>query len=305
MKDYSEVFEHIFIEIKEYQKEKDYKKFRKIDTHEHVGDGADFEAFGEIMEEFCIEKVWLMPTGDDKKRQGEALKAAKMYPQKFVTFGYTDKTGKKAEQYIESLIGEGIKGLKLLFWHPNIYAKKKIAFDSPHIWRLFEICGTYNIPIFAHMGLGHFSELQDQLEHTLGWFPHLRFIIPHYVGLAPDLARAGKLLDKYPNLYTDVSMGGGKNRYAAYAQGFKKRFRIFFKKHSEKLFWGTDMFIEDNSSLTMEFYRERIKHDINMLNERLFYSPFFPEDRFLQGLQISDEVLQNVFYENAKKFLSF
>lgn len=304
MTNYRELFKKILVEIKKYQGEKDYKKFKKIDTHEHVGDGADFEAFLEIMEEFCIEKVWLMPTGDDKKRQRETLKAAKTYPQKFVAFGYTDKTGKKAEQYVESLIKEGIKGLKLLFWHPNIYSKKNIALDSPQMWRLFEICGTYNIPILAHMGLARFPELQDQLERTLTHFSGVRFIIPHYVGLAPDLVRAGKLLDKYPNLYTDVSMGGGKNRYAAYAQGFKKRFRIFFKKWSKKIFWGTDMFIEDNSSLAMEFYRERIKHDINMLNEQLFYSPFFPEDRFLQGLHISDEILQNVFYKNAKKFLT-
>lgn len=57
MKTYQKLFNKITKEVKEYQKQKAYAKFKKIDTHEHVSDNADFEKFLEVMHYFNIEKV--------------------------------------------------------------------------------------------------------------------------------------------------------------------------------------------------------------------------------------------------------
>jgi len=304
MKTYREIFKKITQEVKEYQREKDYKKFKKLDTHEHVGDDADFEAFLEVMAEFNIEKTFLMPTGKNHERQRAALKAQAQYPDKFVAFGFLDTLGKEGENYLSSLIEQGIKGVKFLFWHPAVYPEKKIAFDSPEALNVFEICAKRRLPVVAHLSLHNFPEQKEQLEHTLKKFPEHVFVIPHYLETAPELAVASELLDAHANLYTDISMGGGKNRYVAYIQGFRKRFRSFFKKYQDRLFWGTDIFIEAKSVHEMNFYRERIRHDINMLDERFFYSPFFKESQFLQGLNFSDEILEKVFYKNAERVLS-
>jgi len=94
-----------------------------------------------------------------------------------------------------------------------------------------------------------FPEHKEQLEATLKKFPKLIFIIPHYLGAAPKLSIVGEMLDKYPNLYTDISMGGGKNMYVAFIQGFRKRFRKFFKKYHNRLFWGTDFLLARNQVL--------------------------------------------------------
>ncbi len=297
---YKNLFRKITAEVKEYQKHKDYKKFKKIDTHEHVGDNPDFKRILKVMGEFNIEKVFLMPTGGkDHKKQDTALNIQKEYPDKFVAFGYLNEVGDVSEIYLKELIKRGIKGLKLLFWHPSVYPQKKIAMNSKPIFRIFDICQKHNIPILAHMSIRNFSEHREQLAKTLERFPDLLLIIPHYLGAAPQLEIVGDMLDQFPNLYTDVSMGGGINRYVAYIQGFHTKFENFFKKYHQRLFWGADLFIEKSAS--MKFYRKRMQHDINMFSERFYYSPFYEESDFLYGLNLPDKILEDVFYNNAKR----
>jgi len=299
---YRKLFRKITAEVKEYQQHKDYKKFKKIDTHEHVGNNPDFDRFLHIMDEFNIKKVFLMPTGQkayQKKKQEIALEMQRQYPDKFVAFGYLDRVGSESEDYLKKIIGKGIKGLKLLFWHPDIYPQKKIAMDSKPIFRIFDICQKSNIPVLAHMSIRNFSEHREQLANTLNKFPDLLFLVPHYLGAAPQLNIVGEMLDRYPNLHTDVSMGGGKNRYVSYIQGFHKEFKDFFKKYRRRLCWGADLFID--KSISTKFYRERMRHDINMFSEEFYYSPSHKESDFLYGLDIPDNILEDVFYNNAKR----
>lgn len=303
MQTYKEVFNKITKEVKNHQQQKDYSKFKKIDAHEHITEEADFEKYLEVMDYFNIEKVFLMPTGKDYQREDFALKLQQKYPDKIKTFAFLDSIGNRAEDHLKGSIKKGAKGLKLLLWHPNIYTKNKIRMDSEPVYRLFKICDKANIPVLAHMSLANFPEHREQLENTLNKFRKLILIIPHYLGAAPKLQIVDELLAKYSNLYTDVSMGGGKNRYVAYIQGFRKRFRNFFKKNHNRLFWGGDFFIGQKSSALTKFYYQRIKHDINMLDETFFYSPFYNENRYLRGLNLADWILEDVFYNNAKRVL--
>lgn len=302
MNTHTDLFKKITAETKLHQQKKSYKKFKKIDTHEHVGKQPEFDSFQQVMDEFNIEKVFLMPTGSDsEKRQEKSLQIQNTYPDNFLSFSYLNSVGTQAENHLNRSIKKGAKGLKLLLWHPNIYPKKKIELDSQPVAKIFSICSHHNIPVNAHISLRNFPEHKKNLENMLTNFPHLTFIAPHYIGAAPRLDITAELLNKFPNLYTDVSMGGGKNRYVSYVQGFRKTFRRFFKDYHQRLFWGTDIFIKKRTAKRMRFYKERIKHDINLFDERFFYSPFYEENRFLHGLNLPDKILEKVFYNNAKK----
>ena len=305
MKNYDNTFNKILEEVKKHQEKKDYKKFKKIDIHEHITSEPDFDKFLEVMDEFNIEKVLLMPSGGEgREREELVLKIQEKYPDKYVAFAFLKEVGKRAEKHLKNSIKAGAKGLKLLLWHPNIYSNNKLPMDSAEVWRIFEICSESKIPILAHMSIRSYPEHSEQLENTLKKFPQQIFIIPHYLGAAPRLDDiVSPLLDKYPNLYTDVSMGGGKNRYVSYIQGFRKTFRQFFKKYHNRLFWGTDLFIGPKSSKNTRFYHNRIKHDINLFDEKFFYSPFHEENTFLRGLNLSDKILNDVFYNNARRLL--
>jgi len=40
-----------------------------------------------------------------------------------------------------------------------------------------------------------------------------------------------------------------------------------------------------------------------MLDEKFFYSLFYEENRYLRGLNLADWILEDVFYNNAKRVL--
>lgn len=299
MRNYDQLFHQIIKEVKAYQKEKDYTKFKKIDIHEHVGQKADFEEFLKAMDRFNIRKAFLMPTGKNYQEKEEiALKIQKKYPKRFIAFANVDKLGKTAEKHLVKRIKQGAKGLKLLLWHANIYPKHGTDFNSKPAFRLFKICEQNRLPILVHLGLGRFPQLNKQLEEALATFTKTTFLVAHYLKMAPRLEVVAQFLDKYPNLYTDISMGGGKNRYVSYIQGFRKKFRNFFREYSDRITWGVDTFIYKKKPYNIRFYNKRIKHDLNLLEERFFYSPFYEENRYLFGLNLPDWILRKIYWEN-------
>ena len=129
------------------------------------------------------------------------------------------------------------------------------------------------------------------LERTVSRHRNTTFIACHFANLDYDLAHLGELLDRNPNLHADISA-----RYAETAP-IPRFTAAFYAKYSDRLVYGTDMgFDLDMYHTTFRILESQDEH-------------FYETDQFsyhwpLYGLGLSDEVLQHVYRDNAKKLLT-
>lgn len=129
------------------------------------------------------------------------------------------------------------------------------------------------------------------LERTAASHRKTTFVACHFANLDYDLAYLGKVFDRNPNLYADISA-----RYAETAP--IPRFAAhFYAKHSDRLVYGTDMgFDSQMYRITFRILESQDEH-------------FYEIEQFgyhwpLYGLGLSDEILRRVYRENAEKLLA-
>jgi predicted TIM-barrel fold metal-dependent hydrolase len=137
--------------------------------------------------------------------------------------------------------------------------------------------------------LGH-AEMIATLERAVKKHPRTTFIACHFMNLTYDLEQLGKMLDKYPNLYADVS------QREAYVATIPRFARQFMEKYSDRLVWGTDQ------GYSLPMYRNSF-HILETLDEH-FYAWDVSNTRWvLYGLGLSDATLKKLYRDNALKFL--
>ena len=307
--------------------------FPVIDMHSHVNvsdrDGLD-EWVG-IMDRVGVEKTIVMTQAN-----GPAFDSLyvfySQYPERFDVWCSFDYTGYDEPGFGPAAVAElercallGAKGVgelgdkgKGLFYtlggqptdmHP----------DDPRMDPLFEKCGELGLPVNLHVAdprwmyetmdstndgmmnalrwrldnkediLDH-AEMIDVLENTVKRHPQTTFIACHFANCSYDLSMVADLLDSYPNLYCDISA-----RFC-YIAAIPRNARRFFDKYQDRLIYGTDM--GTNPTMYQLTYRiletadehfYGFEYDFNN-----YHWPFY-------GLDLSAEILQKVYRENALK----
>ena len=149
-------------------------------------------------------------------------------------------------------------------------------------WRIEQYMSKENL-------IGH-TALVKTLENVVRENPGTTFIACHYANCGYDLSILGNLLDKYSNLYADISA-----RYAETSPIPRYMFN-FFEKYQDKLLYGTDM----------GFYSEMYEMTFRILqtsDEHFYYHNVTGYHWPLHGFGLSDAVLKKVYKTNALKIL--
>jgi hypothetical protein len=161
--------------------------------------------------------------------------------------------------------------------------------------------------------MGDYPEWQQQFEETLQDFPDVTFIAAHYCKHSPDIEKCGALLDKYPNLFADISMGGRLRTYLKEISNDPLKFREFIIRYQDKLLWGSDVIIDSSPHKNADFFIDRAMYDITLLETGQYRQEFqsvlkdIPPDIYgvddvqLFGLDLPDDVLQKLYFENPQK----
>jgi predicted TIM-barrel fold metal-dependent hydrolase len=192
--------------------------------------------------------------------------------------------------------------------------------DDPRMKPLYAKCAELNMPINIHVadpiwfyaakdahndglmeaqryaidstspGLIGYNALIKTLENAVKNNPKTTFIACHFANLSYDLARLGSLLDKYPNLYIDISarfeMTANIPRYA----------KEFYEKYQDRLLYGTDM------GARASMYRSTFRV-LESLDEH-FYE--YRSYKWAQnGIGLPKEILKKVYHDNAIKIIKF
>ncbi len=149
-----------------------------------------------------------------------------------------------------------------------------------------------------------YEEQMKARDNMLEKFPQLRYVGLHLFSMEYDINEVAKRLDKYPNTQTDVAERvvhlqlQAKDNWAAV--------RDFCVKYQDKIMYGTDV-IDDGNTLPDEI-AARFEHLWN------FHYDFFATDKNLEapefkgefkGLDLPKEVIEKIFYSNAKKTYQF
>ncbi len=237
-----------------------------IDFHAHMGilnregrpDRPNLDADGlvRLMDERGIDRAVLLPLESPDWGGGyllteQVLAAREHYPDRFVAFACADPRYPPALEFIEHMVKR--HGCKGFGEHVN-----GLALDHPLNLRLYGKCDELALPLvfeIARPRIGFDEPGLPRLERLLRQFPNVKWVGhgPHFWtaisgddGERPGPYPGGRvtaggaidrLMDRYENLYADLSGASGYNamtRDPAFTRGFLERRR-------SRLLFGTDV----------------------------------------------------------------
>jgi len=215
-------------------------------------------------------------------------------------------------------VGElGDKGKGLFYCRPT--KAWGMHLDDPRMDPLLEKCAELGMPVNIHVADPYWMYLpmdaaNDGLMNAYKWrldnqpdivghegmvnilegavkrHPNTIFVVCHFANCSHDLNKLGKLFDKYPNLYADISA-----RYAETA-AIPRFAARFYEKYQDRLVYGTDMrFSTKMYRLTFRILESEDEH-------------FYAWDSFsyhwpLYGFGLDKKVLKKVYRDNALKII--
>jgi predicted TIM-barrel fold metal-dependent hydrolase len=145
-------------------------------------------------------------------------------------------------------------------------------------------------------GFPSFDELIDGLEAVIDRHPSTTFIGAHVGCAAEDLARVDRMLETYPNWNVDIAA-----RIAELGRQ-PRRARELFERWPERILFGVDLGPDP------EFYAVHFRF-LETLDESFPYDAGDAapsQGRWaIHGLGLSDDVLAQVYRENARRLIAF
>ena len=300
-------------------------KYPAIDMHMHapIGQNQDSIAIAQIrnMDEAGVQKTILF-CGTGKTFDKLASVYGK-YPDRFELWCGFDFTGSGLSTIAElercvklgargvgeiSDKGKGLRG-----------ASPAMHIDDPRIDPILEKLADLKLPINVHIGdprwmyepmdehndllfESYYYRLDDQknimdlksmvatLESALEKHPRTTFIACHFMNQTYDLDQLGRMLDKYPNLYADVSQ---REAYLAAIPRFAKQ---FMEKYADRLVYGSDQ------GYSLSMYRNAF-HIWETLDEHFYAWDVSNTLWPLSGLGLNDATLKKLYRENALRIL--
>lgn len=232
--------------------------------------------------------------------------------------------------YLKAARAKGVSGLKV-FKNLGLTAKDKsgkvIPVDDPRLDPAWETCADLHMPVLIHSAdpsaffqpvdknnerwmqlkrhpdwsfydkkFPGYDEVLGQLIHVVEKHPRTAFIAAHLANSGEDLQKLSAWLDKYPNLYADLSGRVpelGRQPYAA---------RKFLLKYQDRICFGTDRFPGRIDQPREKIYYRFLETEDEYFN---YYDHPFPTegDWRIYGVHLPDEVLEKIYNGNAERAL--
>jgi uncharacterized protein len=231
--------------------------------------------------------------------------------------------GKKAAAQLEQDVRYGAVGLKFFknFGMSEKYRDgRRMPVDDRALDPVWQACARLKIPVLIHVGepapffephdrfnerwlelkihpsrarppseFPSFEQLTAERDNMVAKNPNVNFIIAHLGWHGNDLARLGRLFDKYPNFYTEVA--------AVLAELGRQPFtaREWFIKYQDRVLFGKDTYRASEFPYYWRVFETR--------DEYFDYYRNYHAHWKLYGLDLPDDVLKKVYYKNALKLI--
>jgi len=299
---------------------------RFINMHEHLQNMKDVEPYLEMTKKLNIQKTLLLGSPketllsrggftDYDKNNDELLKIKEKYPDNFEVLCTTYWHDADQIAKIASCYERGAVGVKLYNGHGSFY---ELPLDDPSMLPVYKYIEDKSLILLIHVNANKYLE---ELERVLRKFPKMKVICPHFCLFSKKLGELEKLMDKYPNLYTDTSFGhidftvSGMKRMSQR----KTEFVNFIKKYPDRVFFGTDQVVTNIKTKShMDFLEETFKAYLNILGaddlgaddldaatQNFTLTTTWPEayNETIGSLQLDKETLKNILTDAPQKLL--
>ena len=253
----------------------------------------------------------------------------KTQPKRFIVFTNMDFSAiddpewqNRMLKQLEEDVKKGANGLKIyknlgLF---NVDSKgKRIHIDDPRIDPIWAKCGELGIPVLIHSAdpkqfwqpIDKNNERWLELklhpgrrhdEDTLKWetviaeqhnifkkHPKTKFINAHLGWYGSDLKKLSELMDKFPNMYTEIGAviaELGRQPRAA---------KAFLTKYQDRVMFGKDSWVPEEYGT---YFRV-----LETADDYFPYHKRYHAFWRMYGLDLSDDVLKKIYYKNALKVI--
>lgn len=240
----------------------------------------------------------------------DLLKARRLHPDRFEVWPTLDPLEPDNCRLLESYISEGATGLKLYVGHafnhgtPPRYLFHTTPIDSDQLHPVYEFCEKHQVPICLHVNTtDNAPGFREEFERVLMSYPALRVLAPHWMLASGRLAYLQGVLERFPNVWTDVSFGqdsfleAGLRRISKAAEIVSNLVRVF----PTRLLCGSDIVCTAAQYKTKYWMADRMLAYRYMLEEEVYACPITGERRY--GLGLTDDVLTCVLRANAEHLL--
>jgi len=155
--------------------------------------------------------------------------------------------------------------------------------------------------MFLHPDYPSYNQLLDARNRMLNKHPKLRFVACHFASLEWSVDEQAKFLDKYPNTVMDMA-----SRICHLKYQETEKVRNFFIKYQDRLLYGTDNELTDTES------DESTAEEMRRLIETTYFSDWeyfstsenftqIEKTKYYKGLKLPVEVLEKIYYKNARR----
>jgi uncharacterized protein len=261
--------------------------------------------------------------GENIKIGAEQLLEA--HPGRFVIFANLDfwginepDWGKQAAAQLREDYQNGARGLKI-FKNLGLTVRDKkgrVPTDDPRLDPIWEACADLGIPVLIHTGepaaffdpidasnerwleltlhsnrarpadkFPSWEEVMAEQHRLFARHPRTKFINAHLGWYANDLDRLAALLDRYPNVYTEIGA------VIAELGRQPRQARAFLIRYQDRVLFGKDSWVPGEYST---YFRT-----LETADEHFPYHKRYHAFWRMYGLDLPDEVLKRIYYKNA------
>ncbi len=307
-------------------------KFTFIDVHSHQFNMAsqNLSTLIEDMNQLNMGVMVNLSGGSGAGLRAMLKNVNEHYPNRFVVFANVDFSGVgnsnwggQATAQLELDVKSGAKGLKIyksLGLRNKDVNGQRIAIDDPRLDVIWSKCGELGIPVLIHAAdpksfwdpmdaknerwlelktrprrkrsatnPAPWQQLIDEQHRMFKKHPKTKFINAHMGWYANNLDRLEELMEEIPN------MSVGIGAIIAELGRQPRRAKQFFIKYQNRILFGKD-----------SWKPEEFPTYFRVLETADEYFPYYKKYHAfwaMYGLDLPDEVLKKVYYENAMNLI--
>jgi predicted TIM-barrel fold metal-dependent hydrolase len=236
----------------------------------------------------------------------------------FGTFHYDGGKVPDADEMlrqIEWLDKAGFDGVKMLDGKPGIRRRHALPLDAANYDKMFDYAQRTQMPIMYHINdpiefwhrellpqwaveqklfyddgtYPHKFTIEEEALGILHKHPNLNICIPHFFFVSDQPGLCTEMLDRYPNLFFDITPGWEMFENFAKDREF---WRHFFNTHSRKILFGSDTF------------SDHWKETVTCLQRVLETSETFVAfEENCTGLDLPEQTLRDIYYNNYHNYV--